>query len=61
MLTDAQLDVDRKKRKKKTTLAEHRTHANPAANPTAQSPSQRGLREYKRSATSEGITNTAKK
>jgi hypothetical protein len=37
------------KKKKKTTLAEHRTHANPAANPDAQTQTQRGMREYKRS------------
>jgi hypothetical protein len=48
MLTDAQLGVDRKKRKKKMTLAEHRTHANPTAKPAAQSPSQWGMREYNR-------------
>jgi hypothetical protein len=28
---------------------EHRTHANPAAKPAAQSQTQRGMREYKRS------------
>jgi hypothetical protein len=56
MLTDAQLGVDRKKRKKKMTLAEHRTHANPTAKPAAQSPSQWGMREYNRSTKSKKET-----
>jgi hypothetical protein len=39
------------KKKKKTTLAEQRTHANPAAKPTAQTQTQRGMRECNRSMT----------
>jgi hypothetical protein len=48
MLTDAQLDVEEKKEKRKHCI-EHRTYANPAANPTAQSQTQRGMRKYNRS------------
>jgi hypothetical protein len=40
----------KKGKKGKKHFCEHCTHANPTANLTAQSPSQRGLREYKRSA-----------
>jgi hypothetical protein len=38
-----------KKKKKKKHFTEHRTYANPAANPTAQSQTQRGMRKYNRS------------
>jgi hypothetical protein len=51
MLTDAQLNVDRKKekKKKKTTLVERSTYANPAANPAAQTQTQWGMRRCNRS------------
>jgi hypothetical protein len=44
----AKLDFDRKKKKEKV-YAEHRTYANPAAKPAAQSQTQRGMRKYNRS------------
>jgi hypothetical protein len=37
------------KKEKRNDFTEHRTHANPAAKPAAQSPTQRGMREYNRS------------
>jgi hypothetical protein len=38
-----------KKKEKRKHFTEHRTYANPAAKPTAQSPTQRGMRKYNRS------------
>jgi hypothetical protein len=49
MLTEAQSDVEEKNKKKRNNFREHRTYANPAANPTAQTQTQRGMRKYKRS------------
>jgi hypothetical protein len=51
------LDFDKKKhnyvltekKKKRKYFSEHRTYANPAVNPTAQIPTQRGMRKYNRS------------
>jgi hypothetical protein len=50
MLTDAQLDFDRKK-EKRNNFREHRTHANRRLNPTRKTPTGGGMREYNRSAT----------
>jgi hypothetical protein len=46
-----QLRVEEKKKKKRKGIREHRTYANPAANPAAQTQTQRGMRKYNRSAT----------
>jgi hypothetical protein len=44
-------------KKRKKHFCEHCTHANPTANLTAQSQSQRGLREYKRQIVKKVVNN----
>jgi hypothetical protein len=39
----------KEKKRKKNDIAEHRTYANPAAKPAAQTQTQRGMRKYNRS------------